>query len=91
MNRFQIIIWVFQFLQLYQWLMVIFVIASWFPDARNTGPIRFIGKLVQPYFQAFRMIIPPLGGIDISVLVAFFVYRYVMSGIIMFLQHILIR
>lgn len=54
---------------------------SWFPNARESSFGQIIGKLVEPYLQPFRQIIPPLGMIDISPIVAILALRMASSGV----------
>ncbi|MDN4527134.1 YggT family protein [Fictibacillus fluitans] len=61
---------------IFYWLMIIFIIGSWFPQFHATRMGMWIGNLVEPYFGLFRRFIPPIGVIDISVLIALIAYRY---------------
>jgi YggT family protein len=48
------------------------VIGSWIPELQRTKFMRFISYYTDPYLNLFRRIIPPLGMIDISPIVAIF-------------------
>jgi YggT family protein len=62
----------------YYWLMIIYIISSWFPNFRSTKLGSWIEKMVDPYLSIFRRFIPPIGGmIDLSPIVAFFAYRFI--------------
>ncbi|MFB5189766.1 YggT family protein [Alicyclobacillus fastidiosus] len=65
--------------QIYSYMMIAWILMSWIPNLRYSQFGRFLGKLVDPYFSIFRRFIPPLGGIDLSPIVAFFVYRIIES------------
>lgn len=54
---------------------------SWFPGARESQFGAILGKICEPYLDMFRRIIPPLGMIDISPIVAIFVLRYAVVGL----------
>ena len=54
---------------------------SWFPNARETPFGKFVGRVVEPYLTPFRSIIPPLGMIDISPIVAIFSLNFAMYGV----------
>ncbi|MEG4281195.1 YggT family protein [Microcoleus sp. MON1_C1] len=65
------------FLQIYLVLMIFRVLLSWFPNINwYDPPFSILSQLTDPYLNLFRSIIPPLGGIDFSALIAFFVLQY---------------
>ncbi|HZG70823.1 MAG TPA: YggT family protein [Chondromyces sp.] len=68
-------------IDLYSWALIIYILMSWFPNARETGIGRFLTRICEPYLEPFRRIIPPLGMIDISPLVAFFVLNLATRGL----------
>ena len=55
----------------YYYLMIAFILMSWFPSARQSRVYFTVGRLVEPYLSRFRSIIPPIGGIDLSPLLGF--------------------
>lgn len=62
-------------------ILVLFIsaILSWFnPDPRNPV-IRVIQAIVDPILRPIRAIIPPMGGFDLSPLIAFLVLRLLQS------------
>ncbi|MCC3405972.1 MAG: YggT family protein [Microcoleus sp. PH2017_10_PVI_O_A] len=66
-----------QFLQIYLVLMIIRVLLSWFPNINwYDPPFSILSQLTDPYLNLFRSIIPPLGGIDFSPMIAFFVLQF---------------
>nr|WP_041808976.1 YggT family protein [Evansella cellulosilytica] len=66
---------------IYFFLCIIYVFMSWVPNARESSIGRIIGKLVEPYFAPFRKIIPPIGMIDISPLIAIFALNFARDGV----------
>ncbi len=60
-----------QAIEIYSYMLLIWVIGSWFPQFHGTKFYRFIDKLVEPYARIFRGLIPPIGGFDFSVIIAF--------------------
>ena len=62
--------------EVYYWLILITIFGSWFPQFQSSKIGIWISKLVEPYLGIFRRFIPPLGPIDISPIVAIFVFRY---------------
>ena len=53
--------------------MMIFarLLGSWFPNFSRSRVMRFLAHYTDPYLNLFRRIIPPLGMIDLSPIVAF--------------------
>jgi len=68
-------------IELYSWALIIYILMSWFPNARETGIGQFLAKICEPYLEPFRRIVPPLGMIDISPIVAFFVLKLAAQGL----------
>ena len=65
------------FLQIYVVLMIFRVLLSWFPNINwYDPPFSILSQLTDPYLNLVRSIIPPLGGIDFSPLIAFFVLQF---------------
>ncbi|MEG4632348.1 YggT family protein [Microcoleus sp. AR_TQ3_B6] len=65
------------FLQIYVLLMIFRVLLSWFPNINwYDPPFSILSQLTDPYLNLFRSIIPPLGGIDFSPMIAFFVLQF---------------
>lgn len=70
-----------QLIGLYSWALIIYILMSWFPNARETAIGRFLARICEPYLEPFRRIIPSIGMIDISPVVAFLVLRFAQSGL----------
>lgn len=71
-----------QLIQLYSWALIIYILLSWFPNARESAIGQFLAKICEPYLDPFRRFIPPLGMIDISPIVAILVLRFATSGLV---------
>ena len=69
------------FLSLYQGLITIRILLSWFPQAQGIGVLRPIFTVSDAYLNLFRGIIPPIGGLDISPIGAFFVLNLLQSSV----------
>lgn len=68
---------------IYFYMLIAYILLSWIPNARESFVGELLGKVTEPYLAPFRKLIPPIGGmIDISPIVAIFVLRYVVFGII---------
>ncbi len=59
------------FIQIYSVLIIIRILLTWFPtiDWYNQ-PFAALSQITDPYLNIFRSVIPPLGGIDISPILA---------------------
>jgi YggT family protein len=68
-------------ISLYSYALIIYILMSWFPNARQTTIGTFFAKICEPYLEPFRKIIPPIGMIDISPIVAIFVLRFAVNGL----------
>ena len=58
-------------LELYNLVLLVRVICSWFPVDRNAGWYRFILSLTEPVLEPLRRLIPPIGMMDLSPIAAF--------------------
>lgn len=71
-------------IEFYGWLLIAYVLMSWLPLGGG-GTLddihRVLGTVVEPYLGLFRRFIPPVGMIDISPIVAFFVLRLIEAAI----------
>ncbi|MGM9928937.1 MAG: YggT family protein [Bacillus sp. (in: firmicutes)] len=69
-------------IEIYSWALIIYILMSWFPNARESSIGQFLARICEPYLEVFRRFIPPIGMMDFSPLVAFFVLRFATYGII---------
>lgn len=67
--------WIARLIEIYIWVLIIYILISWFPSARESTIGRFLASLAEPYLEPFRRIIPPIGMIDFSPWVAIIVLR----------------
>ncbi|MGL5794911.1 MAG: YggT family protein [Waterburya sp.] len=74
-----------QFLNIYFVLLIVRILLSWFQTAEWAGQIiSFLSPITDPYLNIFRSIIPPLGGIDISAILAIFLLQFVQGSLASF-------
>jgi len=67
----------------YFYMILVYVLMSWVPSVRESAVGEFLGRLVEPYLQPFRRIIPPIAGtIDVSPIIAAFALRFLAQGLI---------
>lgn len=60
------------FLSLYNLIITGRILLSWFPQAQGIGALQPIYSITDPYLNLFRGLLPPLFGLDLSPLLAFF-------------------
>ncbi|MBD0301305.1 MAG: YggT family protein [Tolypothrix sp. T3-bin4] len=61
------------FVTFYSYLLIIRVLLTWFPQINwYNQPFAALSQITDPYLNLFRSIIPPLGGMDFSPILAFF-------------------
>lgn len=66
----------------YSWVLIAYILLSWFPNARESKVGQILTYLCEPFLNPFRRIIPPIGGmLDISPIVALFVLRMAQAGV----------
>jgi len=59
-------------LQYYSVILIVRVLLSWFPNLDWGNPLlATLSSITDPYLNAFRGLIPPLGGLDLSAIIAF--------------------
>ncbi|WP_110945149.1 YggT family protein [Paenibacillus phocaensis] len=74
---------------IYFYMILVYILMSWVPNARDSFIGELLGKLVEPYLAPFRRFIPPIMGmIDISPIIALFVLRLAAFGLMSVLRFI---
>jgi YggT family protein len=75
------------FINIYIYLLIARILLSWFQTAEWADKIiSFLSPVTDPYLNIFRSFIPPLGGIDISSILAIFLLQFVASQLAPFLM-----
>ncbi|WP_427160232.1 YggT family protein [Aliinostoc sp. HNIBRCY26] len=70
------------FVTIYSYLLIIRVLLTWFPSINwYNQPFTALSQVTDPYLNLFRSIIPPLGGMDFSPILAFVVLN-LLSGLL---------
>ena len=62
----------------YSFVIVIYVLLSWFPTGGIIEEIRnALGKICDPFLNLFKRLIPPIGGmVDITPIIALLVLQF---------------
>ncbi|MBL7565469.1 YggT family protein [Staphylococcus saccharolyticus] len=75
--------------QVYYFGMIIYFFTSWVPSIRESKIGEILGKIYEPFLEPFRKVIPPIGIIDISSIVAIFVLVLFQKGLVTIFNMIL--
>ena len=73
------------FFQIYTIMLFVRILASWIPQVTEYRAFHFLTFYTDPYLNLFRKIIPPLGMIDISPIVALLCLNFLQDILIHFL------
>jgi YggT family protein len=69
-----------QTLSIYTLILLVRVLLSWFPNLDWSNPVlSTVSAITDPYLNAFRGLIPPLGGLDLSAILAFLALQLIQS------------
>ncbi|NJL87773.1 MAG: YggT family protein [Leptolyngbyaceae cyanobacterium SM1_1_3] len=70
------------FLQIYFVLLIVRILLTWFPNVDwFNPPFSILSQLTDPYLNIFRSIIPPLGGLDLSPILAIFALQFLSQAV----------
>jgi YggT family protein len=79
----------YTFLSIYMFLLFVRILLSWFQTAEWAyQAMAFLSPITDPYLNVFRSFIPPLGGIDISPILAILLLQFVQQSLPMLLSAI---
>ena len=71
----------------YYLLLIIRIFLSWFPSVDwYSQPFAWIRSITDPFLNIFRNIIPPIGMLDVSPIVAFILLQIIQSVVVGFLN-----
>jgi YggT family protein len=77
-------IYLYYLLEVVKWLVIIRAVMSWFTSPHSRNPVvEMIRRVTDPILRPIASVVPNMGGIDISPLVAFF--------LIVILQRIIVQ
>lgn len=86
-----IVVSLYKFLEIYGYLLIARILLSWFQTAEwAQNIISFLSPITDPYLNIFRSIIPPLGGIDFSAILAIIALQFIQSALAPFITRALI-
>jgi YggT family protein len=73
-----VLVWL---IEIYSYALIVYILMSWFPNARDTKFGQILANICEPYLEPFRRIIPPIGILDISPIVAILVLNFATRGL----------
>jgi YggT family protein len=74
------------FFQLLQLVLIVRICLTWFPNINWWNqPFKFLREITDPLLEPFRRIVPPIGGLDLSPMVLFFVIGIVEKLVLNFI------
>ncbi len=80
-----IVVSLYKFLEIYGYLLIARILLSWFQTAEwANNIISFVSPITDPYLNIFRSIIPPLGGIDFSAILAIIALQFIQGSLVAF-------
>jgi YggT family protein len=69
-----------QTLGIYLLVLLVRVLLSWFPNLDWSSPVlSSVSAITDPFLNAFRGLIPPIGGLDLSSLIAFIALQFLQT------------
>jgi len=68
------------FLSIFNIVITARILLSWFPQAQSVGVLQPVYAITDPYLNLFRGLIPPVFGLDLSPLLAFFALNVATSA-----------
>jgi YggT family protein len=67
-------------IEAYTFVIILWCLLSWFPNIRwYEQPFKTLDMMVTPLIRPFRKILPPMGGIDLSPMVAILALQFLAS------------
>lgn len=74
--------------QIYWWIIIVRIFLTWIPTINwNAQPCKFIKDVVDPLLNPFRALIPSIGGLDFSPIIAIIFIQIVQSAVVQLLMH----
>ena len=68
-------------LNAYSMMIIVCVVISWIPELQNNKIAEILGRIVDPFLAIFRKVIPPIGGLDLSSMIAVILLQLAASGL----------
>lgn len=76
--------------EVYSWLLFARIIMTWLPVDPYNPLVRFIARVTDPFLNVFRGLLPPLGMVDLSPILAFFALRLLRTLVVRVLWQVMV-
>ena len=76
-------------IKIYRWGLIIYAFMSWIPGLQQSAIGDAFAFIYEPFLAPFRKIIPPVSGIDFSILGAFFTLMIIQFILIEILRNVI--
>ncbi len=74
---------VFDFFQIYFWVIIVRIFLTWIPSVDWSAPFfRALAIVSDVVLEPFRRIIPPMGGLDFSPIIALMAFQFVQYALV---------
>lgn len=71
-----------QLLSLFIFLIIVFAVLSWIPNANTAALLSVLHKLLEPILKPIRQFVPLIGGIDLSPLIALLIIYFIRIAVL---------
>lgn len=71
---YKLISYIFRF---YEFSIIIYILSSWFPKAKDNAIIKFFEDICEPYLRIFRKIVPTVAMLDFSPILAILALSFI--------------
>ncbi|AZB42853.1 YggT family protein [Bacillus sp. FJAT-42376] len=68
-------------LRVYVYAIIIYILMSWFPNAKDSKFGQILASICEPFLEPFRRIIPAIAMIDLSPIAAILVLNLAQGGV----------
>ena len=79
---------VYYAIEVYIWIIIARIILSWVNINPYTPLVRFVYEITEPVLGFFRRVIPPVGVLDLSPIVVFFILKIVQVALVNLLHRV---
>ncbi|MCE3235338.1 MAG: hypothetical protein K0Q50_1518 [Vampirovibrio sp.] len=84
----EVVLAIISLIELYRWILIARILLTWLPNINwYNQPFKFMRDVTDPVMAPFSRLIPPIGGIDFSPILLFFVLGLLQNGLVSLVAH----